>query len=138
MVPRAFTLIELLAVVAIMSLVSGVLTIHLAAETDAARRRAAATAWTDLDARARLYARTGGPVVMTLNAGRTVVRLHRAGSAERLAEVDLPAPGRLTKPAVLFDRFGHSVDYAAEVTSGARTIRWHVLGLTGQIQEGEP
>ncbi len=141
---RGLTLIEVLAVIVIVSLVAGVATMGLASSTHSARVRAAAAQWRDLDARARLFGRTLGPVVMTLNADRTDVRIHVRGSDELLTEVALPVgvTGRiLAEPepdAIVFDRLGHSVDYDVQLSAGDRIVAWHVYGLTGLIKEGEP
>ena len=137
------TLIEVLAVIVIVSLVAGVATMGLASTTHDARLRAAAAHWRDLDAKARLFGRTLGPVVMTLNADRTAVRVHVNGSDELLTKVVLPVgvTGRITAEpgtdAILFDRLGHTVDYEVRLAEADRTVAWQVHGLTGLIQEPE-
>ena len=135
-----FTLIEVLAVIVIISLVAGVCTVALASTAQSARLNAAAARWRDLDAHARLFARTVGPVTMSLNESATAVRLHRRGSQELASELRLPpgARGRLradqSSDSVLFDSFGRSVDYEVEMYTDDRLLKWRVLGMTGAIR----
>jgi type II secretory pathway pseudopilin PulG len=142
--PPTFTLVELLAVIVMISMVAGIATVGLAASSESARLHAAAAAWRDLDARARLFGRTLGPVVMTLSADRNDVRLHVQGSGELLSEVTFAGgvTGRiLAEPAVdsvAIDRLGRSVDYDVELRSGDRIMTWRVLGTTGLLKEREP
>ena len=140
--PRpSLTLIEVLAVIVIVSLVAGVATMGLASTTDSARLRAAAAQWRDLDGRARLFGRTLGPVVMSLNADRNEVRLHVSESGELLTKVVLPTDvtGRIVTPSsthgIAFDRLGHSLDYELELNGGNRIVGWQVYGLTGLVKE---
>ena len=140
-VRSAFTLIEVLAVIVIVSMVAGIATVGLAAASDSAQLRAAAAQWRDLDARARLFSRSLGPVVMSVDDQSNAVTLHSVGSIERLTAVVLPDGvwGRLRvdPPAqsIVFDRLGRSVDYDVEVRTAQRVIRWRVFGLTGLITE---
>ena len=140
----AFTLIEVLAVIVIISMVAGVAAFGLAAASDSARLRAAAAQWRDLDARARLFSRSLGPVVMSLDNQSNAVTLHSVESNERLTAVGLPDGvwGRLRvdPPAqsIVFDRLGRSVDYDVEVRTAQRVIHWRVFGLTGLITELKP
>lgn len=140
-VQSAFTLIEVLAVIVIISLVVGVATVGLAAASDSARLRAAAAHWRDLDARARLFGRSLGPVVMSVGDQGNAVTLHSVESNERLTAVVLPDGvwGRLRvdprTQSIVFDRLGRSVDYDVEVRTAQRVIQWRVFGLTGLITE---
>ncbi len=137
----AFTLIELLAVIVIVSLVAGIATIGLASASQSAQLHAAAAEWRDLDGRARLFGRSLGQVVMSLNSERTAVMLHVTDSKELLSEVTLPdgASGqiqtRTPNRMIAFDRLGRSVDYEVQLQAGERVIRWRVYGLTGLIGE---
>ncbi len=138
---RAFTLIELLAVIVIVSLVAGIATVGLASASESAQLHAAAAEWRDLDGRARLFGRSLGPVVMSLNSKRDAVMLHVTDSKELLSEVTLPdgASGqiqtRTPSKMIAFDRLGRSVDYDVELRTGEHLIRWRVYGLTGLIGE---
>ena len=142
--PAAFTLIELLAVIVIVSLVAGVATMGLAATSDAARLHAAAAQWRDLDAKARLFSRSLGPVEISLGDDGEEIQLHRLQSEELLSKLSLPpgmtgrihAPG--APPSIVVDRLGRSIDYEVELRSQERVVAWQVCGLTGLITEAEP
>ena len=144
---RGFTLIEVLAVIVILSIVAGVATVGLVSATDSARLAGAISQWRDLDARARLFSRTTGPVVMDLNRDHTIVRLVVVESGERLSRIELPPDVtghfRTDRPtdAIVFDRTGGSVDYEVQMHTDDGVVRWHVYGLTGQaggIMENKP
>ena len=122
---RGFTLLEVLAVVVLLSMVAGTLTVHVGSVSDSARFRAAEARLTDFDARARLFARTEGPVLLTVGDGGHTVTLSQAKTGAALLRVDL---GEGTSVAleveprqswVLIDRLGRSLDYELELTSGA-------------------
>ena len=141
---RGFTLIEVLAVIVILSIVAGVATVGLASATDSARLAGAVSQWRDLDARARLFSRTTGPVVMNLNRDHTMVRLFVVESGELLSQVVLPPEVtghfRTDQPtdAIVFDRTGGSPDYEVQVKTVDSIVRWYVYGLTGLVKEGRP
>ena len=141
---RGFTLIEVLAVIVILSIVAGVATVGLASATDSARLAGAVSQWRDLDARARLFSRTTGPVVMNLNRDHTMVRLFVVESGELLSQVELPPEVtghfRTDQPtdAIVFDRTGGSPDYKVQMNTVDGIVRWHVYGLTGLVREDEP
>ncbi len=139
--PFGLTLVEVLAVVLILSLAAGLATFSLAASSEAARLHAAISQWRDLDARARLHGRIREAVTMSLNDEGTAVRLHAIGSPEPLALVELPAgfTGQVRADpdgdSVTFDRRGRSADYQVELIVGNRTMRWQVLGISGLVEE---
>ena len=141
---RGFTLIEVLAVIVILSIVAGVATVGLASATDSARLAGAISQWRDLDARARLFSRTTGPVVMNLNRDHTMVRLFVVESGELLSQVVLPPEVtghfRTDQPtdAIVIDRTGGSPDYEVQVKTVDSIVRWYVYGLTGLVKEGRP
>ena len=143
-VRSAFTLIEVLAVIVIVSMVAGVATVGLAATNDSARLRGAAAQWRDLDARARLLGRSLRPVVMSVGDQGNAVTLHSVESNELLTAVVLPDGvwGRLRvdprTQSIVFDRLGRSVDYDVEVRTDQQVIHWRVWGLTGLITELKP
>jgi prepilin-type N-terminal cleavage/methylation domain-containing protein len=136
---RGLTLIELLAVVVILSMVAGVATVGLSATSDAAGLRAALAGWQDLDARARISARSGGPVTLALDQEQNALVLRRG--AEHLAEFQLPqgvtvhveSSGRPDR--IEIDRHGRSIDYEVAITLGERVTRVSVRGLTGVFLE---
>ncbi len=136
-----FTLIELLAVIVIVSLVAGIATVGLASASESAQLHATAAECRDLDGRARLFSRSLGQVVMSLNSERNSVMLHVTDSKELLSEVTLPdgASGQIhvgtPNKTIAFDRLGRSVDYEVQLQAGEHLIRWRVYGLTGLIGE---
>ncbi len=138
---RALTLIELLAVIVIMSLVAGLATTGLAAASDQARLRAAAADWRTLDAHARLLARSGEPVVMIVDEDAREGRLQAVKSGERLASlvlppgVDVDVSGEPDEGPVTFERSGRSRDYAVALLVDGRQVGWQVYGLTGYVVE---
>jgi prepilin-type N-terminal cleavage/methylation domain-containing protein len=140
---HGLTLIELLAVIAILSLVAGVATVGLASSGAAASLHAAESGWKELDARARLLARAEGAMVMSIDDDARVVRLHVAATGERVGVVPLGALEAALETAgaddaVRFDGLGRSVDYHARLTGAERGRRWRVAGLTGAIREVGP
>ena len=140
---RGFTLLEVLAVVILFSLVASVLTVHLAAASESATFRAAASRLRDMDARARLFARTSGPLVLSLqDQGRSLL-LSQVDTGASLLRVDLGEGAAVeieTDPPrrwILFDRSGRSVDYELALASGEREARWQVAGTTGWMQPAD-
>ncbi len=138
---RAFTLLELLAVIVIMSLVAGLATTGLAAAGDQARLRAAAADWRTLDAHARLLGRSGEPVVMVVDEDAGEIRLDAVKSGGRLAGLALPpgveveVTGEPGDGPLTFDRTGRSRDYAVTLGLGGRQLGWEIYGLTGYVVE---
>ena len=138
---RSFTLIELLAVIVIITLTAGTVSVGLVSANTSAQLQTAVSQWRDLDARARTLSRTLGPIIMRLEARRSLVQLSLLGSDERLAEITLPknVSARLAtdRPTatIIFDRLGRSPDYDVRLTLENRVIAWHVCGLTGYIME---
>ena len=141
MVSRSFTLIELLAVIVIITLTAGTVTVGLASANIGAQLQAAVSRWCNLDGRARTLSRALGPITMRHEVQRPLVRLSLIDSNERLAEIALPRNviARLTtdRPTdtVDFDRLGHTPDYDVQIVIDDRVVAWHVCGLTGYITE---
>jgi prepilin-type N-terminal cleavage/methylation domain-containing protein len=143
---HAFTLIEVLAVVTILAIATAAMTVGLASADANARLRAFRADLIDLDARARLFARTEGAcdIRFPLEAEQTIV-LARLGNEEPLATVTLPhaarveaqATGRDALKIVHVDRSGRSVDYRVTVTMGDLSTAWTVAGLTGWVERQE-
>lgn len=142
--PLALTLIELLAVIVILSLVAGTAIVSLAAAGDSARLHSAVAQWRDLDSRARMLGRSVGPTAMTVDKERNEVSLRAISSNELLAMLALPQDvtgeigGSSPVDAIEFDRFGRSADYYVELRSSDRAVQWQVCGLTGYVVEGRP
>ena len=142
--PPALTLIELLAVIVILSLVAGTAIVSLAAAGDSARLHSTVAAWRDLDSRARMLGRSVGPTAMTVDQERNEVTLRAMQTKELLAMLALPQGvtgeigGRPPVDAIEFDRFGRSDDYHVELRTSDRAVEWQVCGLTGYVVEGRP
>ena len=132
----AFTLIECLAVVALLALAVATLAAGLAPSAAEARIRDAKSAVLDLDARARALAMQGEPVVLLASEDRVMVRVGNAAAFERelprTIEVVLTEPGT-GRPldGVRIGTRGRSSDYAILLHSGDRRTRTLVSGLTG-------
>jgi prepilin-type N-terminal cleavage/methylation domain-containing protein len=140
----AFTLIELLAVIVIVSMVASAVTVGLAATGERTRLHAAAAQWRDLDARGRLLGRSMGPVVMSVVEKGDEVRLRQLPSEDLLSKVSLPkgVTGRIqaagASRSIVFDRLGRTIDYEVQLRSSDRVIGWHANGLTGLMTELKP
>jgi prepilin-type N-terminal cleavage/methylation domain-containing protein len=147
-VKLAFTLIEMLAVIALVSMIAAVSAVGLGASNEQARLRSTVAHWQNLDGEARLFARTSrGAVNMVVTEDRTQVLLKSLAGIE-LASIDLPGnlqgqilcDGQpvLRSGCVRFDAFGRSLDYRIQVESeGELVAGWSVAGLTGWIIEAE-
>ncbi len=144
MTSRSFTLIELLAVIVIISLTTGIAVVSIATTSESAQLHATVARWRDLDARARIFARSLGPVTMRLKRESQALQLRQDSSGELLAQLHLPEDLGLhltsedPSHAIVFDRLGHSPDYDVKLLTRNRTIHWHVCGLTGCITELHP
>src|SRR5262245_37813090 len=88
---RAFTLVEVLAVIAIISLVAAAGTIGLVASTDQARLHALVSSCKDMDGHARLLAQTGKPLFMAVDVDRKVVVLRPVHDEEICSTCELPS-----------------------------------------------
>jgi prepilin-type N-terminal cleavage/methylation domain-containing protein len=143
---RAFTLLELLLVVALLGGIVVVVAPHLAAADAAGRRIRFERELRDLDARARIQARTGGAVTLGATGDGAAIVLLLARTGERLSEVTVPAGTRVvfhersaqrTGP-VRFDAAGHCDDYEVAIVTDGATLRRTVSGLTGFATESSP
>ncbi len=134
--PRGFTLIECLAVVALLALAVATLAAGLSSSAAEARLREARTLVLDLDARARAVAMQGEPAVLRVSEGRVSVHVGNAATFERelprTVEVVLIEPGTGTPlDGVRIDTRGRSPDYTLSLHSGDRRTQTLVSGLTG-------
>ncbi|MCI0362314.1 MAG: prepilin-type N-terminal cleavage/methylation domain-containing protein [Phycisphaerales bacterium] len=140
---RAFTLIETLTVLIILSLTAAICSMYLTAGSEQARVRAAAASWQDLDAMARLHARAGHAIQISLDREGHAVTLRSNESNVPLRELALPAGWRgalyVNKEptdAIVVDRRGRSLDYRAELRpddASTDPIVWTACGLTGWV-----
>ena len=133
------TLLELLAVIVVISLVISVAGVRLAATGTRARLHAVTARLRDLDAHARLVARSGEPAVLRLDVTQRLVRVHTIPANESLSIVQLPQEisaeimTSSDQEAIVFDRLGHSQDYRVSLRAGDTVLRWEVYGLTGYM-----
>lgn len=142
---RALTLIEMLAVVVLLSLVAALGSVGLVSGNEQAQLRASLAAWQDLDATARLLAQTNGPIQMVLNEGTIAISSTHVG--EGFSSVVLPdgytghlVVGNHETNAITFDARGHSEDYRVEIRRLATELPgsgWEVCGLTGWVVHRE-
>ncbi len=136
-----FTLIELLAVIVIITLTTGIVTVGLASANTSAQLRGAAAQWRTLDARARTLSRALGPVTMRYEEEPQRLQLSRVESDELLATIQLPKKVHTDlvtehpTDTVVFDRLGRTLDYDVHMMIDDRVVAWHVCGLTGYITE---
>ena len=136
-----FTLVELLAVIVIITLTTGIVTVGLASANTSAQLRGAVAQWRTLDARARTLSRALGPVTMRYDEQPQLLQLSRVESDELLAKIQLPKKVHADlvtehpTDTIVFDRLGRSLDYDVTATIESHSIAWHVCGLTGYITE---
>ena len=138
----AFTLIELLAVIVIISLIAGITMANLAATDDDATLRAAVAAVRDLDQRARIFSQTGEHVTLAPSRTRDALLLKTSRDSETVAAAQMPRGitvhldlPRTRRETVRFDSFGRSGDYRVVLRRGMDTLVWRVHGLTGVLAE---
>ncbi len=136
-----FTLVELLAVIVIVTLTTGIVTVGLASANNSAQLHGAVAQWRTLDARARTLSRALGSVTMGYEEEPQWLQLSRVESDELLANIQLPkkvyadlVTGHPTN-TIVFDRLGRSLDYDVTLALENRVVAWHVCGLTGYITE---
>ena len=141
-----FTLLEVLAVVVILSLVASAAMMGLSSANDEAVMRAARSVLQELDAKTRLYSRAGHRVSLRVGeSGAIEVREH-GSDRNRIAFTAVSAQIQLTlqevdsgETVIQFDRLGRSPDYRVVLQSAAGMERWHVCGLTGWFSKaGDP
>jgi prepilin-type N-terminal cleavage/methylation domain-containing protein len=136
----AFTLIESLAVVALLAIAVSTLAVGLAPSADLAAIRDARSAVLDADARARVLARQGR--VVLLSADENAVWAHDAADPRETPLVRRPLPEGVSvsirgTPAgeplktLRIDADGRSGDYLLTVLAGNRASETVVAGLTG-------
>ncbi len=141
---RGFTLLEVLAVVVLLSMVAGTLTVHVGSVSDSARFRAAGARILDFDASARLFARSEGPVLLAVGVEGRGLTLSQVHTGEPLLRLDLGESASVVLAVeprqswVLIDRLGRSVDYEIKLTSGERSSHWKIAGVSGWIVPVEP
>lgn len=137
----AFSLLELLVVIALLSLTMAVGITGLAGADGRGRLLAAGAIVEDADRFARLLALSAGPV--TLRAVTDPARVELCEPGGRVLPLGLP-PGTEAMiegghEGVRFDRSGRCPDYRVRVRAGGRSVAWRVCGATGwRTTEGGP
>ncbi len=145
----AFTLTEVLAAVTIVAIATAALTVGLGAADSNARLRSLTADLIDLDARARLLAKTDRVCELRLppeTEPEVVLALVRQDG--RFSTVQLPQGARVQATTlddqplevIRFNRSGRTLDYRVTVTLEELTSEWTVAGLTGWVerQEAQP
>lgn len=142
---RGFTLIEVLAVVALLGIVFAVGAARLANGGEAARWRAAVATVGQADAHARLLAQRGTPVLIELDDAGAGLHVRAISSEDDVQTADARRFGMppgvtvmLTSKAIEVDRRGRGADYTVTLRQGAMTRRVGVRGLTGQVEAVRP
>jgi prepilin-type N-terminal cleavage/methylation domain-containing protein len=142
--PYAFTLIELLAVIAIASLVLTVAALSINAMNDHVALERAAAMVRSMDARGRLFARTSGEaVVLVLDEDARALRLvgvrevlpFAEGGIGRGIEMSLSIADR--ERPVIFDTRGTTDDYSITLRTETREVELSFRGLTGAAAMAE-
>ena len=138
---RALTLVECLAVVALLAVAVATIAAGLSPSVAGARLREVRSIVLDLDARARVLTTRSGPVVLRVSEGRASVHLGDVPlfvrHLSRPVEAVLTDPGTGTPlDAVRIDTRGRSPDYALLLRSDDRHTLTLVSGLTGYAFEG--
>ena len=135
----AFTLVEMLAVIALVSLAFGLLATGFSASTDRARLDASASQILDLDRRARILAQRSARVALRFDASiarSVVLEVGGEGVGRVSLQADASVEARTdddTLDVVRFDRLGRSVDYSVLIGSAGGQRRFDVSGLTGWV-----
>jgi len=148
----AMTLIETLAVIVILSMVTGALGLSLTGNNRSAQARAAMARWRDLDAQARIAAQVEGAVQLKFDEDGRGIALRAVRNGEVLGTLRWPDgfEGSMatvddqTASLIEFDSRGRSVDYAMmlrdlEYEGDGNAFTARVCGLTGWfVRETQP
>lgn len=132
----AFTLVELLAVLFLLGLVTAIGTRSIAATTERASAAALLDRTLALEGMCRLWARQDGAVVLIRDAeaGHLIALRERDGTVlarENIADAAHVWFAGKGADSVRFDALGTSDDYAIHVKFGEASLQASVFGLTG-------
>lgn len=145
---RAFTLVEMLAVVMIFALAASVAMVSLARSDRSGAMERAGSEIMRMDALARLSARSGGSAVsfILLDHGpRQRIEVRSGAAGEVIAAADLPSglmaaisttgdASGAHSSVLRIDRSGRSADAQVSIVSDEGSRRkWMICGLTGQF-----
>jgi len=137
---RALTLIELLAVVVILSMAAAIGVVSLSNVDAQARIDRFVDRWRELDDKARLTGMRGSAVV--LNRGEDELTLSaRDSEPDIIVAAAIPAHISMTfaidgktVDRLQFDQRGCSEDYTLAIATAVDILRWTVNGETGWIE----
>jgi len=142
---HGFMLVEILAAILLSALVAGLLTVNLSSMSELASRRSLVAELQGLDARARLWARSAGPLLLTTRDEGRVLCCSEVRSGEVRSRVEVPEEASVSVKShaeqdfVLFDRLGRSEDYELELAWTGKEEEekqgWKVSGATGWFRE---
>ena len=147
---RAFTLVEMLAMVVLLGLISSVAVVSLAGADETGVFQSARWGIVNLDAQARLAARTeGDAVVIRLLDDGARVSAHMTPTSEGGWSASFDCPRSVfirffeaassrghALDGLLIDRSGRSADVAVKISNEAgRSERLLIHGLTGEIRK---
>ena len=141
---RGLTLIEALAVVALLSLATGALSVSMADRSDGYRLQRSLEEISSADRRARLFARAHGPVELAFEESWVLVRT-LGDEPEILAvrKLDTGVSLRVrtmddhSVESIRIDRRGRSDDYDVMASLGETRKELHLCGLTGWVVEDQ-
>jgi len=143
---RGLTLIELLAIIVILAMVSSVLAIGLGSASSVASIQSFASQWAGMDGRARLMSRTqdldADPIIMVASEGRVALLRHRVDGHDEAVVDEIHSPRGVALRIegiehqwIDFDRRGCTPDYKLVLKLHDVKRVWRVHGLTGWIEE---
>ncbi|MCC6909705.1 MAG: hypothetical protein IT430_17350 [Phycisphaerales bacterium] len=144
-------MIEMLAVVVLLGLISSVAVVSLAGADETGAFQAARWGIVNFDAQARLAARTEGDavVIRLLDGARLAAHVTPTSDGGWSASLDLPGStfirffeaastrGRVLD-GLLIDRTGRSADVTVQISNhSGRSKRWFIHGLTGEVRSDD-
>src|SRR5262245_13328805 len=138
---QAVTMIELLAAIAILSVVSAIAAVSLGLNDQQANMRLTARILAEVDGEARNASQIGGPIEMSLDKSGACVRLCLACTWEQLSETARPRDVLVTfngpdsRHEVMFNSCGFSPDYTVKLRVGEVHQQQHICGRTGWIRQ---
>lgn len=139
-----FTLVELLAVLMIMSVTTVIFTISLSSSAALSDSLQTASAWRSFDAQARLIAKTTGSTVMIDmdNDSSRAEAFETNNNTESLFTLSYESSINLTlsdldysplNTLLINSSTGHSIDYKLKIIINNHNRCWIIYGYTGQM-----
>lgn len=138
---RAFTLIELLAVLVVLGMAVSVAAVGLSSRSDESKLSDAASSIASLDAMARVRARKGSVAELRFDSSDGTISLTDRASADA-PPIDRELPDGIALEVwerpwgapidhLIVDARGQSVDYQVRVSKGDESVTLRFAGLTG-------